>query len=655
MIKLNKFIYFVYPVIVCVCSSMVIPVGWAEEDLSVPEQSSTQKIQRISLDLKGMEVVEALQILVTKGNLNVVIGNNVRGRVTLFLKDVEIRDAFEMILSSNNLACDPRNGILYVITDREYENLYGRTYGDAKQVKIIKLKYGKAAEVAKALDQIKTKIGKVIVDEGSNTVVLIDTPAAVRESTALAESIDNPTVTKVFELKYAEAKSLKEKVEGILSKTVGKYQLDERSNKIVVTDFVDKVNDIEKMIKAFDDKLQQVLIEAKIVEITLNDEHKLGVDWQSLFSKFARLISVKNSFQLASQGALSPGGELVVGSLSDSNYTFMLQALKTVGDTNLLASPRIMALSNQEAKILIGSNQPYATNTVTQTTGAVTTATNLTFIEIGVKLYVTPTVNRDGFVTMKIKPEVSAKTGDYTYGSPATTVPVISTTQAETNVMVKDGTTIVIAGLIKDERTNAVSKVPILGDIPVVDTAFKKTDKTVSKKELVIFITPHIVSGETSYSEQPMTSPIGDDRYFTVPEYPAFKRREPNTLDPTYFKNNQTKSPKKTNTQDLEKTSPEYYYTVLKDRVTQNMDLSDRPLTSGERIKISFLLSSGGNLISEPRVIESSSDVFKTIALEALQKASPFPSFPLSINQSQKRFTLDFYYESSPNSNTKKL
>lgn len=615
----------------------------------------------ISLDLKGMDVVEVIKMLATKGNLNVVIGSNVKGRVTIFLKSVNIMDAFDIILVSNDLAYDTRGDIIYVMTQREYEAIYGEKYSDKKEVRICQLKYAKAAEASKALNQLKTKAGKIVVDEGSNTLVVIDSPPSVAQISETIDRIDMPTVTKVFELRYAKAADLKTKVAEMLTKSVGSMQIDERTNKIVINDVEKRAAEIEEVVRAFDDRLQQVLIEAKIVQITLDDKYKLGVDWDNVLTKLNKQISIKSIFHVAAQNALIPGGQLVLGTLgADTDYAIMIQALKTIGDANLLSSPRITAINNQEAKILVGTSQPYATNTVTQGTSTTTTAAALNFIDVGVKLYVTPTINKDGFVMMKIKPEVSSTTTNYTYGDPATTVPIVSTTQAETSVMVRDGTTIIIAGLIKDERTNSVDKVPILGDIPMIGHIFRKTSNEVQKQEIVVFLTPHILSGGDDYIEVPPTPPLGEKR-FTAPEKPTFERRTPVPMKPGMFKEKKESSLKKAEElreADYEEDAamldrgvsigaPEEYSYVIKNKIVENITMPKsrkRDAAQGV-VKVAFFVAPTGKLSYGPEIIASSNHALDDIAARAVKKAAPFPAFPESFDQTDKRFVIDISFE----------
>ena len=381
----------------------------------------------------------------------------------------------------------------------------------------------------------------------------------------------------------------------------------------------------------------------------MSDRYRFGVDWQVVLEELEKNIGLTGNFKLAGAGAFIPGAEAIIGTFGTGDYAAMVQALQTIGDANILSSPRITVLNNEEAKILVGSSEPYATNTVTQGTSTTTTATSLTFLDIGVKLFVTPTINRDGFVTMKIKPEISSKGTDYTYGSPETTVPRVTTTQAETNVMIKDGMTIIIAGLIKDERTGTVSKIPILGDIPFLGLAFRKTDNSIVKKELVIFLTPHIISGETNYVRYPSTPPIGEKR-FTMPEWPGFERRTPRKMEPDFFKKRGRRKRSKKSEIDLDITTatPEEYFYAVRNQIMQNLSISKEDaklLKYGDKIKVSFSLYSGGNLASKPEIIESSNVFFDRVVITAIEEATPFSVFPMSIKESRKEFILDIIYE----------
>jgi MSHA type pilus biogenesis protein MshL len=490
---------------------------------------------------------------------------------------------------------------------------------------------------------------------------MMDNPTALAQMAEIVNKIDQPVANRIFNLKYAKAEDMKTKVAEMLTKDVGSLEVDTRTNKVSVTDIESRLNDIERVVNAFDEKPRQVLIEAKIVQVTLTDQYRLGVDWQGVFTKMEKDYNFRSKFSLANAGTFptgfTSGGEVLIGTFGMQDYAMLIQALKTVGDTNLLSSPRITALNNQEAKILVGTSQPYATNTVvTPAAGATTTASTLSFLDIGIKLFVTPSISQDGFITMKIKPEVSSSTSNYTYGDPPTTVPIVSTTQAETSVRIKDGSTIIIAGLIKDERGSDVSKVPFAGDIPIFGNMFKKTDKTVAKQELVIFITPHIVSGENDYLKVPPSPPVGK-KDFTLSETQVFERRKATLMDPTYLKKEGLDSSDPSQLYDNFSTpavtqisapiSAEDYYYSVKDKIMEHIDLENPALVLPLKgsIQISFRLSSAGALASEPFVRSTTHTELAQPALDAVRAAAPFFPFPEAIPQPEKEFTMDFVFE----------
>lgn len=630
---------------------LICPLGFSDSNM-VNSISSKGIEGRISLNLKGMDVVELLKTLADKGKMNLIVGNNVKGRVTMFLDDVDINDAFEIILAANDLAIDKKGDIIYVMTQAEFINRYGQSYGDIRKTKIIKLIYAKAVEVSKLLSQVKTRIGRIVVDEGSNTIVITDTQEAINQAEELVKSVDLPTDTVIYDLNYAKAADIQAKIQPMITRAIGSVQVDERTNKIIITDLKENLKKIKKLVFAFDVKSPQVLIDAKIVEITLNDRFKLGVDWEGVFKKVDTEMTATSNFGLASQGEFNPGAEiLITKSKNDDDYSALVQALKIVGDTNVLSSPRITALNNQEAKILVGSSEPYATNTVTQGESTTTVASTLTFLDVGVQLFVTPTINKKGFVSMQIRPEVSSQSGTYTYGEPETTVPIVTTTKAETTVSVKDGNTIIIAGLISDTRSSTVNKIPILGDIPILGHAFRESDKEISKKELVIFLTPHIVSGENNFTEIADSYPVGE-KHFTVPEGFTFERRNPSSMSPDFFKKKASKNQKIIADDNLNQ-----YFLTIKKRIFKHLsDLKkDQDIKKGDNLKVSFVLYSDGGLVSVPLVTKSSNPKFTQVVQRAVVMASPFPKFPESVKLSRKSFSLDIVYDPEENNKENEL
>lgn len=450
-----------------------------------------------SLELKNMDIIDVLNYVSQKSGLNIVAGSGVAGKVSIYLKDVKLKDALHIILDSNSLAYKMENGILRVMPAAEFEGKYGFKFGGNIQTRIVHLKFSSASRVEAFLNSIKSPGGEIIVDANTNTLVLMDSPEKLALMDQVLLEIDVPIETKVFELSYAEAGDIAEKIDGVLTELVGKMKFDKRSNKIVITDTPMKIEEITRVIEAFDIKEKQVLIEAKIVQIVLTDQDKFGIDWEAVVAGYQGL-TFKSNFDVLN--LFDKGGSIGIGTLESDDYTVFIEALQSQAATNILSSPSITSLNNQEAKILVGATEPYVTSTtITPASGPTTTSESVNFIDVGVKLYVTPTIHKDDFVTMKIRPEVSSVTKSITTSN-NNTIPVVETSEAETMVTVKDGITIVIGGLIKEEKIDTFRRVPVLGKIPLLGYAFKNSDELTRKTEIVIFLTPTIISGDVEQS-----------------------------------------------------------------------------------------------------------------------------------------------------------
>lgn len=590
------------------------------------KKTKQQAPDKISLDIKGMDIVEVLKIFSSRADMNLVIGKNVAGKVTLFLKDVDIWDAFEIVLLSNDLAYERKGVIINIMTQRDYELLYGARYRDQKKVKIVQLKYAKAADLSRALSQIKTNIGKIVVDENSGTLALIDTPEKIKEMEDFIKQTDLPQETRVYSLNYSPVDKLSAKVQDAVTKGVGVVRVDERMNKLIVTDYQYKLDQIDKIIYAFDDKTPQVIIDAQIVEITPKDEFAMGVDWDYWLKKNVRLIdtlpaaaftdgiTVPNTlaFGLAARGAATQ----VSG---EGQYKAIVNALRVIGKTKILSSPRIMALNNQEAKILVGTKQAYITSTTSQSgTGSTVTSQSVNFVDVGIKLYVTPTINRDGFVTIKVRPEISSSiTQNIISENQTTQVPIVTTSETETSIMVKDGTTILIAGLKKDQSKKEIRNIPIIGDIPLLGAFFRNKTEESTKSELVIFITPRIVSGEESVEYSSLTNDQDIVRIQALAK----------AIDKHYVEN------------------PGDYKTILLNKINSesNKSAQNNKGLKGE-VTVSFLLGHNGQLKGKPVILSSTNKALNESVLKVVNNAAPFPSFPEDLKKAEERFSVCIKY-----------
>lgn len=451
------------------------------------------------LQLKDMDIVDVLNVISKKSGLNIVAGANVRGRVTIYLKDVDVRDALQIILEANNLAYAEENEIIKVLPAKDYEVRYGYLFGQATQTHIIQLQHVLPSDLAKTLSQIASPQGVVIPDDASKTIIIIDRPDKVFLMQKFIGKADIALVTENFVLSHARAEEIAKKIEEVITPNTGRVHWDENSNRLIITDTREKMMRVRNMIRMFDTRQKVVNIEARIVQIVLTDEFKLGIDWKAILSSYHD-VALSSTFDILESA--DKRGNISFGTIDEENSYFLLEALEAISDIETLSSPRITVVNREEAKIMIGSTTPYITQeNVTTAAGPVTTSETVNFIDTGVKLYVTPTIHEDGYITMKIKPEVSSVLGAVET-SQKNRIPIVETSQAETTVLVKDGVTVVIGGLIKDEKEERVSKVPFLGDIPFFGALFRREAVKIEKRELVIFLTPRIVTGSVSVDEK---------------------------------------------------------------------------------------------------------------------------------------------------------
>lgn len=575
---------------------------------------------KISLEMKGMEVVDALKILTDTPKMNIVIGKNVSGRITLFLKEVDAVDAFEMIISAADLAYEKSGGIINVMTQRDFELIYGYRFGNSKKTEIIHLKYIKVTELLKSLNQLKTGIGKVVADEGTNTVALIDAPLAVKNMVEFIAKTDIPVETKIFDLNYAQADKLSAKLQETVTKGVGLIRADERTNKIAVTDYPQKIDEIARIISSFDEKTPQVLIDAQLIEVKPSDRFQMGFDWDFWIKKY---FDLKASLPINTAGALLVGTAASTSANAPGKFKAVVDILRTIGDTKILSSPRIMALNNQEAKIHIGTKDAYITSSTSQSsTGPNVTSQSVNFVDTGIQLRVTPSINRDGFVTMKIKPEVSDAVLTNLISQDLTTqVPIVTISESETTVMVKDGLTIIIGGLRKDTHVKTVKKIPLLGDIPGLGHLFRTIDDKVETDDLVILITPHIISGEKPYSG--------------FAELPPKDGAVAKMSDGEIVIN-------KVNANN--KTAESDYYELITAKV-KGLAATGRIFGKKGQVRFSFALNSEGKLVAGPYILETTNASLNRHVMTAIRAAEPFPPFPPELNKGKEIFKICLEYE----------
>ncbi|GEM_PF-3903009 len=465
------------------------------------EHPALKEEEKISFDLKGVEISELFKMLSLKSGLTIITTPQVQGRVSVFLNNLGFDDALDVVLTLQNLACERIGNVVKIMTAAEYEQLFGKKFSERKKVKTIKLAYAKPANISNVITPLKSDIGKIIVDESSGTIILIDSPPVLALIESTIKELDLPLETAVFDINYANPADIKTYLTDIITPGVGQLIIDQRSNKAIVSDLPERLAKIKKLMSEFDETSRQVLITGEIIQVSLSDKFQRGIDWEHLISD-----SKLHSLDFAGKFPLSPVpttnyGKISVGTLESDDYTAILNLMQDYGRVEILSRPQVVAMNKEEARILVGSREPYVSQQQSQSQTGTVTADNIQFIDVGVKLKVVPTINKDGYITMKIKPEISSvrEIFETTGGSQ---VPVVETSETETVVKVKDGAMVMIGGLIKKEHRNSSSGVPIISKIPVLGFFFSNKEKEEKKTELVIFLRPKLISGDSKLAAE---------------------------------------------------------------------------------------------------------------------------------------------------------
>lgn len=317
-----------------------------------------------------------------------------------------------------------------------------------------------------------------------------------------ADSSVKPTlISKIIYLNYSKAEEIAAVLKSNLTLN-GQLSVDARSNSIIVTDIADSVDKIEATVRGLDSPTLQAVLEMRIVDSAITDEISWGVDINRLYKSGSyfpfpdpllvspmpaatdmRVPSVNygQSYRpLDTNNALS-------FALQQDGYTIAgaVSAQKGLNDSKVLSNPRLMVINNKEAKIDIVDEYPYVSETTVVGGALVKT---IAFKEAGIRLHVLPQINRDGSIVLTVSPEQSFRSG-----LAGDDQPIISTTKASTVLMLRNGETAVIGGLIREIDLLNEVRVPFLGDIPILGYLFKKYDKSKERRELTIFITAKIV------------------------------------------------------------------------------------------------------------------------------------------------------------------
>ncbi len=292
-----------------------------------------------------------------------------------------------------------------------------------------------------------------------------------------------PIMTEVVRLQFASAGELQYSLSEMNSGR-GKIQVDTRTNALIVSDIQSRVDQITTMARELDGRTPQVEIVSKLVDVSADDAENLGITWTASNLMAGDLIGNAG----VAVPNVNPAGAVRVGTVQSwGQLDFMLDALARQKRANIVSNPNITTVDNREAKILVGAKIPLivadeAGNAITQLT------------TVGIQMRVTPHVNSDKTITLDLHPEVSELSQQATVQGGV----IINTSEADTRVIVDDGETAVIGGLIRHIDSEIKTGIPVLQDIPGLGWMFRNTNKSSDKRELIIFVTPRLIASDVS-------------------------------------------------------------------------------------------------------------------------------------------------------------
>jgi type IV pilus assembly protein PilQ len=415
-----------------------------------------QEMSRISMDFKDADLKDVLKVFSQQAKLNFVASKEVEGRkITLYLQDVPVDEALEKILEANNLNYekDDDSDIFIVkgVTEPEI----------ATMTKVFYLKYARVSS-SRLNSEIKDKF------KGSGA-----------ETSGAGTNDITGAITKILSAN-------------------GRVVEDSRTNSLIVTDSPNRFPIIENTIARLDISIPQVMIEIEILDVNKNVLDQMGVKFSDTVLQYTG-PSRETVFPLDRKMLENATSQVThFGKMSAESLTATLQLLSTHTDTKYLARPRLVTLSNETSEIKIAVNEAVGVTTETVATGGATGTVTQSAerYETGISLRVTPQVNienRD--ITMFLETSVTqAKAGTITLQGNTLKDP--ETRGTKSTVMVPDGETIVIGGLIRTDDSQVKKKIPILGDIPFFGAAFRYREGNTQNRELIVFITPHISTGD---------------------------------------------------------------------------------------------------------------------------------------------------------------
>jgi type IV pilus assembly protein PilQ len=426
----------------------------------------------INMKIFEEDVVNVIRGLSELTGIDIMIDDSVTGKLTLNLSNKTFREAIGLILMNKGLDYTEVSGTL-VIAAKDIIAGYGKPI-----TKIFELKNATAEGAKVIIDGNKKEGSKVIIvaDARMNNLIVTGTKEEIEAIEGIINTIDNELLTKTFKINNAVEKDEIEAIKNMLSIIIPdekRINIDSRQKEIMVKGTKEELDNVETIITGLDKRAPQIMIEAKVVEIALDNIKELGIKWTAgVKDKDGNLLEGQITI-----GELTLGGSFERSGLIEAT----LKALQTEGKTNILSNPKVLTLDGKEAKILSGSKIPIR----------IITPEGLETVEyrdVALSMTITPRLSSDGLITMDVNPKIESLGTELIQG-----YPVINSREEKVIIRANLDETVVIGGLITSEDIKNISKIPFLADIPIFGKLFQFTRTTHKKTEIIILITAHLL------------------------------------------------------------------------------------------------------------------------------------------------------------------
>lgn len=432
---------------------------------------------------KDLDVKDALALFARSNDLNIVPDPDITGQVTVDFRNLTLDKSMDAILDTFNYFAEVDGGLIRVKKTKT-------SFFNVDYVRLNRSGNGNTTANISSSSSGGSSGG------GGGGAAGGAAGGSGGDSTSVS-------ITKTDNIKFWD--ELEEQLKSMLSPS-GKLAINRMVGNIMVTDHKSSVDRIGEFIKQVKRTLHlQVDLEAQIYEVVLDDELHMGIDWQNITGSLEKWAissggipaGIPSSRLIVDNplGGISPGKPALSLAITKDQSKVVIDALKQQGRLEVVSQPRIRTLNNQAALIKVGTEKPFFRSTVIATTGTssqTTTDVDVQSITIGTILSLTPQISDDGWITMDISPVIT-RLVDSVEGPNGATAPEVDIKQTSSLVRIRENSTVIIGGLIQNERYKSERRVPLLGDIPVIGYPFRGIFTSKRRTELVIFITPTIV------------------------------------------------------------------------------------------------------------------------------------------------------------------